>query len=46
MRSKKNKDEKNNELKIFENEEFGRVGVISVNGEPYFDLYAVGMALG
>lgn len=35
-----------NELKIFESEEFGKVGVISVNGEPYFDLYDVGMALG
>lgn len=35
-----------NELKIFESEEFGKVGVIPINGEPYFDLYDVGMALG
>lgn len=46
MYSKNNEDKRNTELKIFESEEFGKVSVIFVNGEPYFDLYAVGMALG
>ncbi len=36
MNNKKNKNEKNNELKIFEKEEFGKVRTIIVNGEPYF----------
>lgn len=35
-----------NILQIFESDEFGKVNVILVNGEPYFDLYSVGMALG
>ena len=26
----------NNELKIFENKEFGKVRTVEVNGEPYF----------
>ena len=26
----------NNEVKIFENEEFGKVRTVEVNGEPYF----------
>lgn len=38
MRTTKNKNGENNELEIFESEEFGKVTVISVNGEPYFDF--------
>ena len=35
-----------NELKIFENQEFGQVRVIDRNGEPYFVLKDVCEALG
>ena len=33
-------------VKVFENEEFGKVNILIENGEPLFELYSVGMALG
>jgi len=37
----------NNELAIFKNEEFGNIElVLDENGEPLFELYSVGQALG
>jgi len=35
-----------NEIKIFENKNFGKVEVAEINGEWRFELYSVGMALG
>lgn len=35
-----------NEIKIFENKDFGRIEAIELNGEWRFELYSVGMALG
>ena len=36
----------NNEVKIFENEEFGKVRTVEVNGEPYFVARDVATILG
>lgn len=33
-------------VKVFENEEFGDVEILIENGEPLFELYSTGMALG
>lgn len=33
-------------VKVFENEEFSNVEIIVENGEPLFELYSTGMALG
>lgn len=35
-----------NEIKIFENKDFGKIEVLELNGEWRFELYSVGMALG
>lgn len=35
-----------NEIKIFENKDFGKIQAIELNGEWRFELYSVGMALG
>lgn len=35
-----------NEIKVFENKEFGKIEAIELNGEWRFELYSVGMALG
>ncbi len=44
MRSIKNKNEKNNELKIFESEEFGKVRTLIINEKPYFYFCASDIA--
>lgn len=35
-----------NELMIFENEEFGKVGMIEIDGKPYFVANDIARALG
>lgn len=35
-----------NEIKVFENKDFGKIEAIELNGEWRFELYSVGMALG
>lgn len=35
-----------NDIKIFENKEFGKIEAIELNGEWRFELYSIGMALG
>lgn len=35
-----------NEIKIFENKDFGKIEAIELNGEWRFELYSIGMALG
>ncbi len=46
MRSKKNKDDMNNELKIFESEEFGKVRTLIINEKPYFCASDIAKSLG
>lgn len=41
-----NKDNKNNEVTIFQNEEFGEIRTVEINGKPYFCASDVAKALG
>ena len=41
-----NKDNKNNEVTIFQNEEFGEIRTVEINGKPYFCASDVAKVLG